>query len=202
MKVYMKSKLQEIIRRKVKQILLEATTTPWGTADQVVKVVPGVVWYSTPSHGGMRVANKYLSDIAKHLALKSAGGYWFEEDIQWTIPVYENYDTWGKEFFAKVGGKVVSKDELESDIKHWYPDYFNDDVKKKASSIQSGMAGIKNLKAGDKVFLKGYSGSPFTIQGLLKKDVYVVRDKKGVGPYKMTKSRIMSAFEKLEPAKD
>lgn len=196
----MKSRLYRLIEMEVKRVISEGSTTPWGVADRAVKIVTGVVWYSTPRHGGLRVADKYLSDIAKHFALRYGGGYWFEEDISWTIPVYENYDTWAREFFSKVGGKSVSKDELESDIKHWYPDYFSEDLKADAAAKAAGMRGIKDIKEGDRIYLKGYSTSPFTVQSIIKKDVYRVRDKNGAGPYKLTKSRIMSAFEKIEPA--
>ncbi len=56
--------------------------TPWGFSDHVKEDAPGIVFYSTPGHGG------FLLDDARHAAVKKmlpnfktfAGGKWYEED--------------------------------------------------------------------------------------------------------------------------
>lgn len=58
--------------------------TPWGTADGVTTYAPGLVFYTTPSHGGFHVSGALLARIPDYLqnADKYADGAagWFEED--------------------------------------------------------------------------------------------------------------------------
>lgn len=65
--------------------------TPWGTADFIEHIAPGVDVVATPSHGGVRVleslARKNFSKIALSQAFVQCenGYYWFEEDAAWAI---------------------------------------------------------------------------------------------------------------------
>ncbi len=61
--------------------------TPWGAAETVTPVCAGVVFVSTPSHGGYYVAPEQRGRIA---ALVQARTFlsrgllgWFEEDCDW-----------------------------------------------------------------------------------------------------------------------
>ena len=70
-------------------------TTPWGQADQVEPVTlngneSGMLYVSTPSHGGIFVPNKFLERMPE--ALRGSNSYsgcgnWFEEDVEWSLPV-------------------------------------------------------------------------------------------------------------------
>lgn len=177
---------------------LNEAATPWGQSDQDREIVPGVTWYSTPSHGGLRVAGKYLSPAAKELALFSGGSYWFEEDVAWAIPVYENYEKWGSKFFSVLGGQVVPKEELEDTIKNYFAQYFEKGFSDSATQKSSS---IKNLKPGDKVyFVAGYERhNPFTIINTTSSGSYIVTDKVG-NRYKLTKQRIKRDLDRIEPA--
>ena len=48
--------------------------TPWGDADFEYPITKGVAWYSTPSHGGLKVsggaARRYLSPQARAVGEK------------------------------------------------------------------------------------------------------------------------------------
>ena len=65
------------------------TDTPWGMAQTKTVYGPGVVAYTTSSHGGFRVSGSALSRIplaereAAWLASTNPG--WFEEDCDWKI---------------------------------------------------------------------------------------------------------------------
>lgn len=192
--------IENYIRKVVRKNLNEAST-PWGSSDTDYTIVRGVVWYSTPSHGGLKVAGKYLSDAAKEIGKFYAGSYWFEEDVAYAIPVYENFDTWGKNLGDYTGGTNPTKQELESTIKRWYPEYFDEEYKKTASANQSGKGNVKNLKEGDKVWLKGYEKyCPMTIGGKINNTSYKVYDKLGSGPYKLSKNAIIANLIKIEPS--
>lgn len=65
--------------------------TPWGTADNIAPVGDqGIRFVSTPSHGGIFVPDELLAKMPE--ALKGSNSYsgcgnWFEEDVEWAIPV-------------------------------------------------------------------------------------------------------------------
>lgn len=65
--------------------------TPWGYADQVDPVGDkGILWTSTPSHGGLFVPDELMRQLPAEL--RGSNGYsgkgnWFEEDCEWAIPV-------------------------------------------------------------------------------------------------------------------
>lgn len=58
--------------------------TPWGEADHVEHVAPGVMQVSTPSHGGLYV--DHIRNQKIPAALRRDDG-WYEEDCDWAIPV-------------------------------------------------------------------------------------------------------------------
>jgi hypothetical protein len=189
-----KHPLQENYERFFGQ--LSEAKTPWGESDYDRTIIPGVVWFGTPSHGGLRVNGKYLSPTAKELALYSGGSYWFEEDVAYAIPVYENYSTWGKKFYEVLGGGVQSKEDLEETIRRYYPQYFDETF---GSSAKSKQGGINSLKVGDEVYLKGYDTyNPFKIERYYKTG-YIVIAKDGK-QYKLTKQRIKANLDRIEPA--
>ncbi|HEY3253806.1 MAG TPA: hypothetical protein VGJ91_07655 [Polyangiaceae bacterium] len=54
--------------------------TPWGKADHVKEVVPGIWQVSTPGHGGYKLDREHNAKV--HAAWRNAGG-WYEEDCEW-----------------------------------------------------------------------------------------------------------------------
>ena len=80
--------------------------TPWGKADRIEELEPGICDVSTPSHGGTRItwsyAKKNLSVSAVEAALKYDDCLWFEEDCDWAIPAWELPHLWSK-MFANAG---------------------------------------------------------------------------------------------------
>jgi hypothetical protein len=63
------------------------TSTPWGPADDVEAVAPGITWYSTPSHGGFRLDAKRRAQLAPAVrkydeCSRFTSPGWFEEDVE------------------------------------------------------------------------------------------------------------------------
>lgn len=56
--------------------------TPWGKSDYTKVLYPGIVWYGTPSHGGVHVAPSFNATI--HAAWRNPDG-WYEEDEDWAV---------------------------------------------------------------------------------------------------------------------
>ena len=84
--------VQQFIHGKEKSKM--ASTTPWGSAQHSSQIVRGLMEYSTSSHGGVHVSSglaQYLSDFTKsrHTEIDKDGGYWFEEDCEALLPLYD-----------------------------------------------------------------------------------------------------------------
>jgi hypothetical protein len=56
--------------------------TPWGAADHMDTIAEGIVFYSTPSHGGFWLSAERLRQVNKVFreATFVKGGQWYEED--------------------------------------------------------------------------------------------------------------------------
>jgi len=65
--------------------------TPWGTADNVCSVAPGVQSVSTPSHGGIKLSP--ARNAAVHPAWRNRSG-WYEEDCEVAIVGISHADAW------------------------------------------------------------------------------------------------------------
>ena len=67
--------------------------TPWGKSDSIVKLVRGLSWLGTPSHGGFavseRFARKHLSINAQQRGEFRYGYFFFEEDCDYAIVAWE-----------------------------------------------------------------------------------------------------------------
>jgi len=64
-------------------------TTPWGYADHVREIAPGIIEYSTPSHGGIYLSAELLEAMPSKFRSFTpwAGDGWYEEDCDWAIAV-------------------------------------------------------------------------------------------------------------------
>ena len=62
-------------------------TTPWGHPETVNEIAPGIVSYSTPSHGGYWLSPARVASMPKPLRDFGpwAGPNWYEEDCDWCI---------------------------------------------------------------------------------------------------------------------
>jgi len=91
--------------------------TPWGNSDEIIILARGVVWASTPSHGGFLftsdAANKLLTEQARNGAevfgdiANGSGRYAYEEDCKAAIVFYEH-----PEYGIKLG--IKSADNAEA----------------------------------------------------------------------------------------
>ena len=62
-------------------------STPWGHPDIVTEIAPGIVFYSTPSHGGYWLSPARVAAMPKPLRdfQPFAGPNFYEEDADWAI---------------------------------------------------------------------------------------------------------------------
>lgn len=72
----------------------EREETPWGPAQHVKEVAPGIVAISTAGHGGywlsperMKEFNKVLPGVHPWLGNGGEAGLWLEEDCDWALAV-------------------------------------------------------------------------------------------------------------------
>lgn len=78
-----------MIKRTTKK---QAKETPWGPAQSVENIAPGLTFYSTASHGGYHLSpdlNTKVPQVLKEASFMGNGMRgWYEEDCDWAIVVY------------------------------------------------------------------------------------------------------------------
>ncbi len=60
--------------------------TPWGESDSQQTLAPGIVSYSTPSHGGIRLSPERQSQLPDGIDNFVHDLRWWEEDCDWAVP--------------------------------------------------------------------------------------------------------------------
>lgn len=102
--------------------------TPWGKADNVEEVLPGVTWVSTPGHGGLRVTpeaharmKEPWSRFESRFTPRGVDGVrWYEEDCEWAIVAM------GLPGFIDAQPaerRSAIRESAESCIRTYYPDF-------------------------------------------------------------------------------
>ena len=84
-----------------------STNTPWGPSQDSKEIAPGIVFYSTASHGGIHLAptlNAQVADVWR----REEG--WYEEDCDWAIVAF----TFPALFLNAYASAVDT-------VRHWYP---------------------------------------------------------------------------------
>ncbi|WP_442755644.1 DUF7007 domain-containing protein [Methylocystis sp. JAN1] len=87
--------------------------TPWGAADREKFYAEGIVFYSTPSHGGFRL--DALRNAKVHPLLREADGY-YEEDCAWAKVAFTFPELFSKDHY----------DAAVATIKNWCPDAYEE----------------------------------------------------------------------------
>ena len=91
--------------------IAEGSSTPWGAADHVSQVAPGIYAVGTPSHGGMKVTAVRNRGIDARW--RSAGGF-YEEDCEQSIPILTYPDEFEKHLV----------DHAHESARRWYPEQY------------------------------------------------------------------------------
>lgn len=91
--------------------------TPWGTADCVRQLAPGIWNVSTPSHGGIKLSKERLAKMPK--SMRKA---WYEEDCDWALV----YAVFGDDILAHCTPETFEMERrnlgrVKSTIEHWNP---------------------------------------------------------------------------------
>lgn len=178
----------KILAQKYKII---ATATPWGASQDAYKLMTGLIWYGTAGHGGLYVskalADKKLSPNARAEGIKYAGAYWYEEDVQWVIPFYENPEWLKLAVEKRVFSSEPSKEEMKSSIERWMPDYFK--------AQKEGIVEFKALKQGDLIYFDRADAKPYTVKDLMGSKAIVERDG---NRYQVSKTMYFNRAVKVE----
>lgn len=103
-------------------------STPWGKAQGSYRLARGVIFYYTAGHGGMkvskRIAEKYMTEYARKHCINRYGAYWYEEDCDINLPLYElSMNLPGFADKALEFSKSATKERLEERIHEYFKDY-------------------------------------------------------------------------------
>lgn len=102
-------------------MLKVGSATPWGVADFVKVLAPGVVMVGTPSHGGIWLSRERCDAMPRELAgvvtfvesggpqAPREGGRWYEEDCDVALVALAFPELFPREFVAGRAGVVASR---------------------------------------------------------------------------------------------
>jgi hypothetical protein len=101
--------------------------TPWGKSDFSEKLISGITFYSTPSHGGYKISKKRWDSL--HPVYKTVfnnNEQWFEEDCDWCLL----YLAFADEIRPIKGDKmiVIAEDTAKSMFPNAYKQYKHGDT--------------------------------------------------------------------------
>ena len=99
-------------------MLKTGSHTPWGAAQDVTELAPGIVSVSTASHGGIKVCSTMNKRIPA--VFRCADG-WYEEDCDWAIPFFflVNEIINGGDSFAL---RAIAAEQPRKTLIAWHPD--------------------------------------------------------------------------------
>ena len=89
--------------------------TPWGLADNKEVIAEGIVNYTTPSHGGIKLSRERQDQM--HSALRLADG-WYEEDCDWAR-VAVNFPLY---FQRPLRDGKTEADAARATLRYWFPE--------------------------------------------------------------------------------
>jgi hypothetical protein len=107
-----------------------ATNTFWGIAQETRRIAPGIIWYSTASHGGYAVSATLAATMRPHLyeiGVMRWTRLWFEEDCAWAAVV-----TQWPELFSEADRKAA-----DGTLGNWYPDAWEAEYGRKLTASES-----------------------------------------------------------------
>jgi hypothetical protein len=128
--------------------------TPWGAIQHEQHLESGAAWVATAGHGGLMLTRTYVSDHnlstdALAVAIETIYHFCFEEDIAWTVPLWELKSLRNKllDFDGMKDNPEEQEKYLRKTISYWYAGY----------AIANNMINVNELP--DDVFCAGVGGN-------------------------------------------
>jgi hypothetical protein len=96
--------------------------TPWGRADHITQIIPGIWHVSTPSHGGIWLSPERQAAVPDYMRSADA---WYEEDCDWAVPfvVFErDIRSHCTDEYTQYTQKVFATGQHLDTLRNWRPD--------------------------------------------------------------------------------
>lgn len=97
------------------------TSTPWGRAQSSIKMAPGVIFYSTASHGGIHLSPSVNILIPDYMRCQDG---WYEEDCDWCLPVIALAGKVELDFSQVYPESFLTYVQAYEIFRNWHPDKF------------------------------------------------------------------------------
>lgn len=141
----------------------EGIPTPWGESQGGNRYMPGVLFFHTAGHGGLKIARELNQKIPA--VFRNEDG-WYEEDCDFAIPFYflheairehclthglEGHTMSAQEWFAKYDAAyyrgVMERWHTAECVLHFGKEYSDEELQQRFSSRDQLNAQIASLKA-------------------------------------------------------
>jgi hypothetical protein len=104
------------------RVVREGMHTPWGNAQTVINLCPGLGWVSTASHGGYRVCSQLNEKIPDYVRCEDG---WYEEDCAASI-VEVFFEQMLLECSNSHFRDIIQSGSHKETFRHWYPDAYEE----------------------------------------------------------------------------
>jgi len=140
-----------------------STSTPWGPAQDSTKYAPGIISYSTASHGGFHLSKTRQNEMTD--CLRNPDG-WYEEDCDWCkvviafnqyfkptelLQAYDTLKDWFYEEYEKFTGTILKPGEsYKKDEVLFFEKHKNDWIVISAISAENNMVNVTAMLGGQR----------------------------------------------------
>lgn len=134
------------------------TRTPWGAAQHVEEVAPGVVSVSCAGHGGYKLSPERNAAVSKIFRTSSG---WYEEDVEWRAAAVAH-----PEAFA-YGGQTADEayEDAKASLRNWYPHKFKEAFGGQVDETNSFMMRQEKERADVEAFREAHAADFVTTGG-------------------------------------
>ncbi len=105
-----------IVQAEARPVVYKGMRTPWGVADHVEVISPGVGSVSTAGHGGIKLSPRMNRQMPDYMRRR---GGWYEEDSDWALPFAALSE---QLLVAGVGQETI--DAAMKTLRNWHPDAY------------------------------------------------------------------------------
>ncbi|WP_114906654.1 DUF7007 domain-containing protein [Ornithinimicrobium murale] len=136
----------------------EGSRTPWGQAQHVQEIAPGIVSVSCAGHGGVKLSRERNAEV--HTVFRSSSG-WYEEDCEWQAAAAAHPEAFAR---GSQDADEVYEDAKES-LRNWSPDEFTEAFGETADETNSYIMRERKERADKDAYREAHADDFVTTEG-------------------------------------
>lgn len=99
-------------------------STPWGAVQHTAEIAPGIVFYSTAGHGGIKLGPERLKQMPPYMLNTCAGRGWYEEDCDWAMPAVVFAADFAADAVRRGKNPEAAAELARKTLRNWKPEVY------------------------------------------------------------------------------